>query len=173
MRKAFSFQQRLRVYMRDLFTCQYCGLAMNPLSPQLSLDHRYPEGDNTDENLATACKSCNSSKNRRTVESWRAGRPLLRLARRPYGLAAIISLVAEEEGLTVEQMLGPGRQQGVVEARRRAAWAMRNEGYTVVAIAEALRRRDHSTVVHLLKKQPRQFFTPIHGDKKVTERGAL
>lgn len=51
---------RLRVYTRDGFRCLRCGTAED-----LSLDHIYPwslGGPDTEENLQTLCRPCNSSK---------------------------------------------------------------------------------------------------------------
>ena len=51
---------RWEVWLRDNFTCKYCGVRRN-----LSIDHKVPESQGgTDDmfNLLTACKSCNSKK---------------------------------------------------------------------------------------------------------------
>lgn len=61
--------QRKRIYTRDGFKCVYCGSTEN-----LTLDHVQPSsrgGSNKDDNLATACLSCNCSKGARTLEEWR------------------------------------------------------------------------------------------------------
>lgn len=58
-------RRRLRIYCRDRFTCQYCGrdlLADADGLAQATLDHVHPTskgGQNTPDNLATACLSCN------------------------------------------------------------------------------------------------------------------
>lgn len=57
-------QQALQVYRRDEFTCQYCG----EVGGDLTVDHIDPEGGNSLDNFATACRSCNSRKGRRTPE---------------------------------------------------------------------------------------------------------
>lgn len=54
---------RFRIFMRDGFTCQYCG-AKAPAT-ELHVDHRFPRskgGKDTDDNLVTACIACNSGK---------------------------------------------------------------------------------------------------------------
>jgi hypothetical protein len=59
------------VFKRDGFKCVYCGSEKN-----LSLDHVIPQsrgGPHTVENLATCCKSCNSSKRDRTPQEWLGG----------------------------------------------------------------------------------------------------
>jgi 5-methylcytosine-specific restriction endonuclease McrA len=56
-------EKRLALYIRDRFTCQYCGkdlIAVN--SSDITLDHLTPRsegGNNEATNLITACKSCN------------------------------------------------------------------------------------------------------------------
>ena len=57
---AFTYPTRTLIYKRDDHTCQYCGAKEN-----LTLDHIIPiskGGDNSWENLTTACKSCNLKK---------------------------------------------------------------------------------------------------------------
>lgn len=56
------------VFARDNHRCVYCGR-----TDDLTLDHVTPltrGGANTPENLKTACRSCNSSKNNKTPEEW-------------------------------------------------------------------------------------------------------
>lgn len=63
MRKPLSKGQRFKVFQRDSFTCQYCGIkAPNAV---LHVDHVYPVskgGTNVPENLVTACYDCNTGK---------------------------------------------------------------------------------------------------------------
>ena len=68
---------RLEVFNRDRYTCQYCGRE----GRQLTLDHvipRYRGGEQTWENVVSACIPCNRRKAGRTPEE--AG---MRLIRRP------------------------------------------------------------------------------------------
>ncbi len=54
---------RRHVYMRDEYTCQYCG--GRPGVKELNLDHVVPRsrgGRSTWENLVTSCRSCNLRK---------------------------------------------------------------------------------------------------------------
>jgi hypothetical protein len=56
------------VFARDNGACVYCGRR-----EQLTLDHVHPKsrgGDDAFNNLALACRSCNSSKGARTLEEW-------------------------------------------------------------------------------------------------------
>lgn len=55
--------KRLAIYLRDDFTCRYCGEQLK--SNQLTLDHVIPRTiklDNSSTNLVTCCKTCNSKK---------------------------------------------------------------------------------------------------------------
>lgn len=55
--------KRFRILHRDNFTCRYCG--SRPGSDLLEVDHLVPRsrgGSDDDENLVTACKTCNGRK---------------------------------------------------------------------------------------------------------------
>jgi hypothetical protein len=61
---------RLRIFERDDFTCQYCGQR----GGKLECDHKIPAsrgGSDEDDNLTTACISCNRQKCAMTIEEWR------------------------------------------------------------------------------------------------------
>jgi hypothetical protein len=67
---------RARVLRRDNWICQYCGVKQ-PLK-ELTVDHVLPKsrgGENSWENLTTACFTCNNQKGNRTPEE--AGMKLL------------------------------------------------------------------------------------------------
>jgi 5-methylcytosine-specific restriction endonuclease McrA len=73
---------RSNVFLRDRYTCQYCGAHKKPL--ELTLDHIVPRsaaGDTCWENVVTACKKCNTKKGDRTPED--AGMKLMRKPRTP------------------------------------------------------------------------------------------
>lgn len=60
---------RHNMFLRDLFSCQYCGEAYS--GRNLTIDHVVPlsKGGKTNwENCVTACKSCNSAKSDRLVQ---------------------------------------------------------------------------------------------------------
>ena len=64
---------RQRIFARDNYTCQYCG----ERGGQLQCDHVHPVahgGGHDDENLVTACLSCNRAKRSKlvSIEEWRA-----------------------------------------------------------------------------------------------------
>ncbi|HSW41309.1 MAG TPA: HNH endonuclease signature motif containing protein [Patescibacteria group bacterium] len=55
------YRLRQRVFERDAYTCRYCGTADSPRE-WLVADHVVPNGPTTEDNLATACRSCNKLK---------------------------------------------------------------------------------------------------------------
>jgi 5-methylcytosine-specific restriction endonuclease McrA len=60
---------RKAIYERDNFTCCYCGNEFG--ESKLTLDHVKPKsrgGQNSWENLVTACKSCNEKKGDKTPQ---------------------------------------------------------------------------------------------------------
>lgn len=75
-RRQAAGMKRLRIYVRDRFTCQYCGKRKG--ADELTLDHITPRaqaGHSTPENLVAACVTCNNRKGNRTPEQARM--PLL------------------------------------------------------------------------------------------------
>ena len=68
---------RREVFIRDAYTCQYCGVQTR----DLTLDHVVPRsrnGAHTWENLVSACKGCNHRKGGKTLQEAR-----MRLLREP------------------------------------------------------------------------------------------
>jgi hypothetical protein len=72
--KWINKRRRARIYARDGFRCVYCDAGAGPAEKQLlSLDHLRPVskgGTNSTGNLVTACKSCNSARQNRSVRSF-------------------------------------------------------------------------------------------------------
>ena len=75
------------IFLRDKFTCQYCGLDMsNDLDTfwhgVLSIDHIKPKkhGGKIDDpsNLVTCCHACNINKRDRRCETIEQGREIIR-----------------------------------------------------------------------------------------------
>jgi len=59
---------RRNIYLRDGYTCQYCGVQFS--AKNLTWDHVVPKskgGRNCWENLVTACQSCNQKKGDRDL----------------------------------------------------------------------------------------------------------
>jgi HNH endonuclease len=62
-------QMRTEVFLRDNFTCRYCGQR----TADLHCDHLVPVsrgGANDLANLVTACPECNLAKSAMTIEEW-------------------------------------------------------------------------------------------------------
>ena len=60
---------RKNVYLRDNYTCQYCGQQFKP--DELTFDHVIPKckgGQTNWENIVTACKTCNGRKGGKTLD---------------------------------------------------------------------------------------------------------
>ncbi len=75
-RRQAAGMKRLRIFVRDRFRCQYCGVRKEPSA--LTLDHIVPRsrrGQSVPENLVTACVECNTRKGGRTPQEARM--PLL------------------------------------------------------------------------------------------------
>lgn len=69
---------RENVYIRDAYTCQYCGEKPRALR-ELTLDHVIPaskQGPKSWTNVVTACRDCNQRKANRTPQT--ANMPLLK-----------------------------------------------------------------------------------------------
>ena len=65
-----KLSHRWRIFERDNFRCIYCGVSSLDEDVTLHLDHVIPVtkgGTNTADNIVTSCKSCNSSKNNRSM----------------------------------------------------------------------------------------------------------
>ena len=61
---------RSQIFIRDNFTCQYCGAR----NTRLECDHIIPVsrgGSSEESNLTTACFECNRSKRDKLIEEWK------------------------------------------------------------------------------------------------------
>ncbi len=87
---------RRNIYMRDHYTCQYCGV--RPPKEELTIDHIIPRskgGRSTWENVVLACQTCNSHKGSKTPAE--AGMQLRKAAKRPHWLATLRSTLKGPE----------------------------------------------------------------------------
>lgn len=67
-RRAIRPSERLRIFRRDRYACQYCG-ATSP-DVRLAVDHVVPlarGGTNDERNLVTACVPCNAGKHAQLI----------------------------------------------------------------------------------------------------------
>ncbi len=79
---------RRNIYLRDNYTCQYCG--RRPPREDLTIDHIIPRsrgGRSTWDNVVLACLECNVRKGSRTPEE--SGMRLIHGPRRPHWLATL------------------------------------------------------------------------------------
>lgn len=86
---------RTNAFLRDRYTCQYCGRKKSVF--ELTLDHVLPRssgGETSWENVVTACKACNARKGDRTLEQ--AGMRLVRRPRAPQFTPALQAAFREE-----------------------------------------------------------------------------
>ena len=77
---------RKNIYIRDSFSCQYCGYIpkRNKIYSELNLDHVTPRsrgGKTSWENLVTSCIACNTLKKNYTPDE--AGMRLVKTPRKP------------------------------------------------------------------------------------------
>ena len=103
-------ERRLAIYIRDNFTCCYCGTALKDADPNLvTLDHLVPRnplvdhgnGGNESTNLVTACKSCNSSRKDRPWLDYATGGAIDRintLRYQPLNMSLAKALIAGTAG---------------------------------------------------------------------------
>lgn len=95
--------KRLAIYIRDGFTCQYCGRDLRNAKPtDVHLDHLIPQcrgGSHEPRNLITACRRCNCARQHKVW--WRyatagAADRIRRQVRRTLNLALARSLQSGE-----------------------------------------------------------------------------
>lgn len=96
-------EKRLALYIRDGFGCAYCGRDLKDARPEeVTLDHLLPRikgGDNSASNLVTACRSCNSSRGDRDLQSFAPGGSLERIGHligQPLNLELAKSIISGE-----------------------------------------------------------------------------
>jgi len=108
---------RREIFIRDNFTCQYCGRQVS----DLTLDHVIPRsrgGQHTWENLVSACKPCNHRKGGKTLSEAK-----MTLRQQPYEPTAGLYY-------TIQRRLESGIS---------AAWEKFLPGYRAIAQAETAR----------------------------------
>lgn len=66
-------EKRLAIYLRDGLKCTYCGKTIEEEGVLLTLDHlhvRCEKGSNSERNLVTACKDCNTKRGKLGLLKW-------------------------------------------------------------------------------------------------------
>ena len=94
-------ERRLAIYLRDEFTCAYCGVKMFQFKPGLiALDHLKPRskgGGNESSNLVCVCSLCNSKRGNTPWRQYATGGAIervRRLTRRKVNLALAKAIIA-------------------------------------------------------------------------------
>lgn len=85
---------RENVYLRDNYTCQYCGTQLS--GKHLTLDHVIPashQGKKNWTNVVSACRCCNQKKGNRTPQS--ANMPLLSEPKMPTWMPILLFEIRE------------------------------------------------------------------------------
>ena len=98
-------EKRLAIYVRDSFRCLYCGADLRHAAPaDVTLDHLLPRstgGSNEADNLVTACRACNSSRQDRPWVDYATGGArdrIEQLRREPLNIALAKALIAGTAG---------------------------------------------------------------------------
>ena len=87
--KWITKERRLAIYMRDNFSCCYCGCSLKNIEDPkgIALDHLLPRvagGNNDSTNLITVCRSCNSKRSDRPWVDYATGGAIDRINQQRY-----------------------------------------------------------------------------------------
>jgi 5-methylcytosine-specific restriction endonuclease McrA len=98
-------EKRLAIYIRDEFTCCYCGRDLrNADAHDVTLDHLVPRsanGSNEATNLVTACGACNYSRQDKPWVDFAPGGAVDRINTRrnqPLNIELAKALIADKAG---------------------------------------------------------------------------
>lgn len=98
-------ERRLAIYIRDGFACAYCGKDLRHLSARnTTLDHLIPRcdgGNNKNENLITACLTCNSGRRDKSYAEYATAGALIRIDKlrlEPINLPLAKAIIAGTAG---------------------------------------------------------------------------
>lgn len=98
-RKRLRFN-RINLFYRDDFTCQYCGAKFDHGSKGLEVEHVIPQsrgGLTSFENCVAACRDCNSLKANRTPQE--AGMKLMRAPSIPNPVMLMYVKMSRKQGI--------------------------------------------------------------------------
>lgn len=108
-----STKKRLAIYIRDSFSCVYCGTDLRLAAPaEINLDHlvsRSKGGTNDQQNLVTACRSCNCSRGDRDLAEFAPGGALDRIAKvrvQPLNIELAQAILNGDHGRLVAELEG-------------------------------------------------------------------
>lgn len=145
-----SNRLRFKIFMRDDFTCKYCG--RRAPATQLHVDHRTPRaagGSDDETNLVTACVECNSGKSATLIPATvtLADGPLNGQTIRTTELYPFVWVWLDVDGLPiplldalVENTKGSKNYR---KARHGPSWVVRpSEEYAVIAPRLRMRESD-------------------------------
>lgn len=98
-------EKRLAIYIRDNFSCGYCGKSLKQADPfDITLDHLVPRvsgGSNESTNLITACRACNCSRQDKPWFDYATGGARDRIEQLRHGwlnIALAKALIADKAG---------------------------------------------------------------------------
>ena len=177
------YRLRQRVFERDAFTCRYCGTTDSPRE-WLVAEHVQPDGPTTEENLVTACRSCNKLKGGRTPEG--AGMALLSVPPRDADvtLQADVTSDVTSDGVTCDavtvtprtgdarpQRRGDGYQETETPIPPPSGGSPRSNGTNPRALAAEITRRANAAEAE--RKARRKARHVAYLDGRLTEAQRL
>lgn len=158
IRKALSKKTRFDVFKRDAFACQYCGA--HPPGVLLHVDHVVAVasgGNNSIDNLVTACQPCNAGKGARALDVV------------PQTLAGKAALVAEREAQILGyQAILDGKKDRVDAEMRRVAEILDDEAEEKGPLrtwAASIRRFNEALGVHVVLEAAESASSRFSGDR--------
>ncbi|MBX7200322.1 MAG: hypothetical protein K1X51_13225 [Rhodospirillaceae bacterium] len=87
------------------------------------------------------------------AEAAKRGYAIPQVRTRVPAIAEIIAVVAKDTGMTVAMLVGDRRSRPIVAARHLAYWRVAREtGASLAAIGRAFGDRDHTTIIHGIRK---------------------
>lgn len=82
----------------------------------------------------------------------------------PFSVSDVAAVAANAFGVSVDELTGPARTRPLVKYRQVAMAAARMLGFSLVNVAKAFGKRDHSTVLHAV--------SVVEADETLTQQAA-